>query len=210
LSCGAPRSVLTSADEEASAPHSGRSESWAGLCGVSKMKTDARCGEISGRGCPAPGCGRLDSPETCFYGAAVAGSFIRRSRLEVLACPHGCQDQACSETFRWRAALVGMGCRTGILRPDSRDHLQAAISTAWSRPIDPPAAARLSLGQAGEFTKCLLSGDFVLLHRNRRRSPLSGHVAFSPGLLPTMRVPAIGNPGRDGSMRIPDAAMRHG
>ena len=94
---------------------------------------------------------------------------------------------------------VGMGCRTGILRPDSRDHLQAAISTAWSRPIDPPAAARLSLGQAGEFTKCLLSGDFVLLHRNRRRSPLSGHVAFLAGLLPTMRVPAIGNPGRDGS-----------
>jgi hypothetical protein len=141
---------------------------------------------------------------------AVAGSFIRRSRLEVLACPHGCQDQASSEAFRWRAALAGMGCRTGILRPDSRDHLQAAISAAWSRPIDPPAAARLSLGQAGEFTKCLLSGDFVLLHRNRRRSPLSGHVAFSPGLLPTMRVPAIGNPGRDGSMRMPGAAMRHG
>ncbi len=57
------------------------------------------------------------------------------------------------------AWAAGLGCRTGILRPGSRDHLQAAISTAWSRPIDPPAAARLSLGQAGEFTKCLLSGD---------------------------------------------------
>ena len=28
-----------------------------------------------------------------------------------------------------------------------------------ARPIDPPAAARLSLGQAGEFIKCLLCGD---------------------------------------------------
>ena len=42
---------------------------------------------------------------------------MRRSRLEVLTCPGRYQDQASSETFRWRAALAGMGASLEFIAP---------------------------------------------------------------------------------------------
>ena len=131
------------------------------MCAISKTQGRCAAWRDLGSGCPAPGCGRLGSPGACFHGAA-AGSLMRRSRLEVLTCPRGYQDQASSEAFGWRAdssrrhGLPGLG----FLRPGSRDRLRASIPAVWSRPIDPVAAvARLSLSQAGDFTGCLLSGD---------------------------------------------------
>jgi len=67
---------------------------------------------------------------------------MRRSRLEVLTCPRGYQDQASSEAFDWRAdssrrhRLPGLG----LLRPGSRDRLRASIPAACSWPVDPAAA----------------------------------------------------------------------
>ena len=59
---------------------------------------------------------------------------MRSSRLEVLTCPRGYQDQASSEAFGWRAdssgrhGLSGLGLR----RPGSRDRLRVSIPAAGS------------------------------------------------------------------------------